>query len=150
MGVLSFLFENPLMVAGILGLATVLVYLSSENRYMRQKTQEIKKSVMRGWGVFLLLIAVVSLFTTSWSFVLENAKIVPYMPTGYVTLEQASRLCGKEAFQGCNIMNYGYWGLVGLIFLGIALIIVGSIKMRKRIQQAKTESKEEKAQEKEK
>lgn len=139
MGILSVLFDNPLIVAGALGLATILVYLSTENWYMRHKTQELKRSIMRGWGLFLVLLALFSLFTTSWHVILENINLVSSTPTGYVTLENANKLCGTDGFQRCDIINYGYWGSVTVIAIGILLIIIGSVKIRQRIEEAKRE-----------
>lgn len=143
MGPLRFLFENPLIIAGVLGLVAVLAYLSTENIYMRHKTQELKKSIMRGWGLLLIALAFLSLFTTSWHLILDNLGVVS-MPTGYVTLEHANTLCTSGEFQRCDIINYGYWGSTAAIGIGIILIVIGSFKIRKRIKKAKAEKKQEK------
>jgi len=144
MGMLSFLFDNPLIVAGVLGLLAVLAYLSTENLYMKHKTQQIKKSIMRGWGVFLIVLAFLSLFTTSWHLILDNVGMVSNTPTGYVTLEQANRLCTGGEFQQCNIINYGYFGSVIAIAVGIILIVIGSAKIRQGVKKAKREEKRQK------
>lgn len=144
MGLLSFLFNNPLIVAGVLGLGAVLVYLSTENLYMKHKTQELKKSIIRGWGLFLLILAFLSLFTTSFHVVLDNVGIMSNTPTGYVTLEQANDFCAGGEFQRCDIINYGYWASIAIIVIGIILIVAGSFKIRKKLKKAKKAEKRKK------
>ena len=144
MGILSILFDNPLIIAGGLGLVTILVYLSSENMYMKHKTRELKRSIMRGWGLFLILLAVLSLFTTSWHLILENVDMVS-SPTGYVTLEKANELCGTGSFERCDIISYGYLGSLAAIGLGVLLIVIGSFRIRQRVERAKREEKRKKS-----
>lgn len=144
MSLLSFLFNNPLIVAGVLGLGAVLVYLSTENLYMKHKTQELKRSIMRGWGLFLLILAFLSLFTTSFHMILDNVGVMSNTPTGYVTLEQANRFCTGGEFQSCDVINYSYWASIAVIVIGIILIVTGSMKIRKRIEKAKKSKKTKK------
>jgi len=140
---LRFLFENPLIVAGVIGLISALAYISAESRYMRHKTRELKKSILRGWGLLLVIMALLSLFTTSWHVILENTKVISPSPTGYATLEQANKLCSTGSFQRCDIVNYGYWGSIAAVAIGIILIIAGSIKIRQEIKSLEKEKKEE-------
>ena len=141
---LRFLFENPLIVAGVIGLISALAYISAESRYMRHKTRELKKSILRGWGLLLVIMALLSLFTTSWHVILENINIISPSPTGYATLEQANKLCNTASFQRCDIVNYGYWGSVAAIAIGIILLIAGSIRIGQKIKNLEKEEKKEK------
>ncbi len=144
MSLLSFLFDNPLIVAGFLALGAVLVYLSTENLYMKHKTQELKRSIMRGWGLFLLILAFLSLFTTSFHVILDNVGMMENTATGYVTLEQANGFCTGGEFQVCDIINYSYWSSIAVIAIGIILIVIGSIKIKKKIEKAKKAEKTKK------
>ena len=145
---IKFLTENPMLVAGTLLLLTIIIYLSKEHGHIRHKTKTERSSLWLGWGLLLLTLALFSIFTTALNVVAETAKLLPEgAPTGYVTLYQGNIEC-KDALQnpyeynltgeqqkGCQQVNYGYYGFLGMLAIGALFIVTGFVKKRGKAEQ---------------
>ena len=143
------LVKNPLIITGALMALAVVIYFSLEHRHIIHKTKGEKAFLFIGWGVFLAVIAVISLFTTSLNFLANSAGFVPDELTNETyTLDKANNICTEqnqnltqEYKEGCEIVQYSYYGAYIALIIALLLLILGFFK---RMSAAKAEKKAEK------
>jgi len=136
---LSYLIQNPLVIVGGLLCLAILFYFALEHRHFKHKSKEEKTFILAAIGVFLIAIAVISLYTTTIHFVADSAGLLPEeLSDRYYTITEINDLCSAKVLtneiideqyqQGCEIIGYIYYASFSLVIIGALLMIVGIIR----------------------
>lgn len=130
------LIKNPLIITGVLMALAIIIYFSLEHRHIIHKTKRERALIILGWGFFLAIIALISLFTTSLNILAKSAGILSEdLAKEQYTLDKANRLCSDfkqelspEYIKGCEIIGYFYYGAYSTLGLSVLLLIIGFFK----------------------
>ena len=136
------LLKNPLILTGILMAFAVVIYFSLEYRHIIHKTKRERATILVSWGLLLLAIALISLFTTSLNMIVKSANLVPADFTqDAVTLDQADKICRNlianpsssenKFIQSCSLINQIFYGAYVLLGISLLLLIFGLVKRKK-------------------
>ncbi len=136
---LSTLIKNPLIIVGGLLCLAILFYFALEHRHSKHKSKEEKTFILAAIGVFLIAIAVISLYTTTIHFVADSAGLLPEeLSVRYYAINEINDLCSAKILtneiideqyqQGCKVIGYIYYASFALVIMGALLIIVGIIR----------------------
>lgn len=100
---LSNVIQNPLLIIGVVFVLSTVVYLVHELIFIRQKNKEQKGLMLMGWGILLITIGMVVLFTTTVSFITQSVS-------GGVgdtyTINEMKKLCTVDKLEEINYILY--------------------------------------------
>lgn len=151
---LSNLIQNPLIIIGGLFCLAIFFYFAFEHMHFKHKQKEEKTFILSAVGVFLIAIAVISLYTTTVHFVADSAGLVPEeLSAGYYTINEMNDLCSAKILtseiideqyqQGCKIIGYIFYASFSLIIIGALLMIAGILRTMMKEKKKKTVTKKQ-------
>jgi len=135
-GYIAEFFGNPLLVTGILLLLAFVLYFGMEHTHMKHKSHRVRLQVMSGWGILIITLAAVGLFTPAYSFVAKAYGGVPVeLSVEGKSLHGTFIHCSSNPDKNqtvdlvaysstCSMLSLSYFAGYGLLAVG--LLVVGA------------------------
>jgi len=132
------ILQNPLMMISTVFFIAVLVYFSFEIIHGKHKTKEEKFFMKIGWGVLVIFLGVLFIFTPMINALANVSNLLPEDLRGNsYDINKLRDLCNDPASKGntlfekykedCSYIDYVYYGSLFLAVIGILWILFAVI-----------------------